>query len=279
MENSAYMESVAGDRAVVAYEHNEEAALDGAQLISAETDPDVQSEQDIFIFINGNFTAFLGYLRNLNLRDQELLLSYSCLRKTQTQLAPMFKTSQTLCSAGMRAAVRAMCAYITFGGQPTEEQMRPILQAVGAEEASLSTGLKTQYKEDGEYLSPHTKDGKPREKATHSLARLFAEYAEERSFRRLADRHGIHRPEIRRAFRRAAESLEAGDREQQALAAWIRALIDNANVFGEGESKRQAAKHGDVFVSDDPRIADFRVQVNKNSDDLLDQIFAPRGNQ
>lgn len=115
MENSAYMEGIAGDRAVLAYEHDEEGALYGAQLISAETDPDVQREQDIFIFINGNFAAFLNYLRNLSLRDQELLLAYYCLRKTQTQLGPMFKTSQTLCSAGMRAAVRAMCAYISDG--------------------------------------------------------------------------------------------------------------------------------------------------------------------
>jgi hypothetical protein len=30
MENSAYMESIAGDRAVLAYENDEEAALDGA---------------------------------------------------------------------------------------------------------------------------------------------------------------------------------------------------------------------------------------------------------
>jgi hypothetical protein len=134
------MEGIAGDRAVLAYEHDEEGALYGAQLISAETDPDVQREQDIFIFIKGNFAAFLNYLRNLSLRDQELLLAYYCLRKTQTLLAPFFQTSQTLCSARMRAAVRAMCAYIVFGGQPTEERMRPILQAVGAEKASLSTG-------------------------------------------------------------------------------------------------------------------------------------------
>jgi hypothetical protein len=275
MENSAYMESVAGVRAVLAYDHDEEGALDGAQLISAETDPDLQREQDIFIFINGNFAAFLGYLRNLSLRDQELLLAYYCLRKTQTLLAPFFQTSQTLCSARMRAAVKAMCACIAFGGQPTEEQMRPILRAVGTEEASLSTGPKTQYKGDGEYLSRHGNNGKREKKATHSLARLLAEYGEERSFRRLADRYGIHRPEIRRAFRRAAESLEAGGREQQALAAWIRALIDKANPFGEGESKRQAAKRGDVFITDDPRIADFRVRVE---DGLLSKILAPRGN-
>jgi hypothetical protein len=92
MENSAYMENIAGERAMLAYDRNEEGALDGAQLISAETDPDMQREQDIFIFINGNF-AFLGYLRNLSLRDQELLLVYYSLRKTQTQLAPIFKTS------------------------------------------------------------------------------------------------------------------------------------------------------------------------------------------
>jgi hypothetical protein len=38
MENSAYMESVAGDRAVLAYDHDEEAALDGAQLIRRAAD-------------------------------------------------------------------------------------------------------------------------------------------------------------------------------------------------------------------------------------------------
>jgi hypothetical protein len=107
MENSAYMESVAGHRAVLAYDHDEEGALDGAQLISVETDPDVQREQDIFIVINGNFAVFLGYLRNLSLRDRELLLAYYCLRKTQTLLAPIFHMSQTLCSARMRAAVRS----------------------------------------------------------------------------------------------------------------------------------------------------------------------------
>jgi hypothetical protein len=275
---SAVGKVTAGDRAVLVYDHDEEGALDGAQLISAETDPGLQREQDIFIFINENFAAFLGYLHNLNLRDQELLLVYYCLRKTQTLLAPIFQTSHTLCSARMRAAVRVMCAYIAFGGQPTEERMRPILQAVGAEEASLSTRPKMQYKEHGENLSQRGKDGKAGkagEKATHSLARLLAECAGERSFRMLADRHGIHQPEIRRAFRRAAERLEVGGREQQALAAWIRSLIDKANPFGEGESKRQAAKRGDVFASDDARIADFRIRIE---DGLLARILAPRGN-
>jgi hypothetical protein len=118
-------------------------------------------------------------------------------------------------------------------------------------------------------------NGKFGEKATHSLARLLAEYAEARSFGRLADRHGIHRPESRRAFRRAAERLESGGSEQQALAAWIRAVIDKANPFDEGESKRQAAKRGDVFASDDARIADFPIRIE---DGLLAKILAPRGN-
>jgi hypothetical protein len=80
--------------------------------------------------------------------------------------------------------------------------MRSILRAVGAEEASLTTLLETQYKESGEYLSQHGKDGKPGEKAMHSLARLLAEYAEARSFRNLADRHGIHRLPFRQTKNR-----------------------------------------------------------------------------
>jgi hypothetical protein len=269
------MESVAGLRAVLAYQEDEEGALDGAQLISAETDPDLQREQDIFLFINENFATFLGYLRNLSLGDQELVLSYYLLRKTQTLLAPIFRTSQTLCSARMRAAVRTMCANITFGGQPTQERIRSLLQAIGAEEARLTVQAKAQCKEKGEDPSQHRQNGKFGEKATHSLARLLAEYAEARSFGRFADRHGIHRPEIRRAFRHAAERLESGGSEQQALAAWIRALIDKANPFGEGESKRQAAKRGDVFVRDDERVADFRVRIEHGH---LSKILPPRAN-
>jgi hypothetical protein len=53
MENSAYMEGIADDRAVLAYDDDEEAGLYGAQLISAETDPDVQREQDISSSLTG----------------------------------------------------------------------------------------------------------------------------------------------------------------------------------------------------------------------------------
>jgi hypothetical protein len=104
MENSAYMESVAGDRAVHAYDSDEQGAFDGAQLISAETDPDLQREQDIFIFINENFAAFLGYLRNLSLRDQELLLAYYCLRKTQTPSGVRLEQSSGNSPAGRSAS-------------------------------------------------------------------------------------------------------------------------------------------------------------------------------
>lgn len=83
-------------------------------------------------------------------------------------------------------------------------------------------------------------------------------------------------PEIRRAFRRPAKKLQAPGREQQAFGAWIRALIDKANPFRKGESNRQAAKRGDAFVRDDPRVADYRVRIKVG---LLSKILAPRGNR
>ena len=78
---------------MLAYGSNEKGALDSAQLIFAETDPDLQQEQDILLFINENFAASLGSLRNLGLGDQELLLAYYCLRKIQSLLAPVSLTS------------------------------------------------------------------------------------------------------------------------------------------------------------------------------------------
>jgi hypothetical protein len=157
--------------------------------------------------------------------------------------------------------------------------MRPILQAVGAEEASLSTRPKTQHKEDGEYLPQPGSDGKP------GGRRRTRWRGSSRNMRRrtVSQARGQARhPPAGDQARLPPRDREAGGRRQRAAGARRvdqSADRQGANPFGQGESKRQAAKHGDVFVSDDPQIADFRVQINENSDDLLDQIFAPRGNQ
>jgi hypothetical protein len=179
----------------------------------------------------------------------------------------------------MRAAVRAMCAHIAFGGPPTEERMRPILQAEGLEEAKLQGVRPRRHKEDHEYVtnpinvSSDTTD-------TFSLSRLLAEYAECKSFVKLAERHGIHRPEIRRVFRNAAKQLlESRLQDRQALGAWIHMLIEKANPHGPGVTKRQAAKEGDIHRLDPPELALFRIMICKDNADILDDIFAPHGNQ
>lgn len=101
-----------------------------------------------------------------------------------------------------------MCAYITFGGQPTEERIRPILQAIGAEEARLTVQAKSQYKEKGEDPSQHRQDGKFGGKATHSLARLLAEYADR------PRGQARYPPAGDQGASGAAERLEAGGRGQ-----------------------------------------------------------------
>lgn len=260
MENSGYMDSIAADRSMLAYREDEEAMLEGKQLISLEADSD-QQEQDIFVYITENFASFLKVLRLLKPPEQELLLSYFVLHKAQTLLAPIFKSTQTVCSFRIRMAVKTLACLMLFGGFPSEDQLREVLIDAKLEEVKL-------------------RDEDLSDDESCSLAMLVAEYAACRSFTKVADRHGVHRPEVRRSMSRAYKVLiESLNTKQQAVGAYIHWLVDKANPLGVGLTARQTAKEGGVVkFKDIEECGQFRIKINKDTvADICDAVFAPRG--
>ena len=67
--------------------------LEGGVLVSIETAEDQQQEEDIWVWLQDHFDHFLRLLRHLSKEDQELLLSYYLLGKTQSALASLIRYS------------------------------------------------------------------------------------------------------------------------------------------------------------------------------------------
>lgn len=237
------MEGITAKRAVSSFEENEQAALEGRNLVSIETEENVGPEAGIYVYVYENFAQFLRYVRVLAPRDQEKLLAYYCLAMTQSQLAVVFRTTQTVCSFQLRASVRCMAALIGWESQnPTPDIMEPLLTKVGF----------------------GTVDG-------HSLAEVIAEYVESRSFVAVAYKYGIHRPLIRRTISNASKTMieETQPPEVQACGWWLFKLIDRANPLGKGLKARAKLKDSDVEVT----LPDICGRNRVSTDDLYIDVF------
>ena len=243
MESTPYMNSVTSARALLL---GEEEALVGATTISLETQHDLQ-EDDVFTYIQENFVSFIRMLRYLSPEDQDMLLSYYLLGKTQTTLASIFRSTQTVCSFRIRMAVRVIGAFLLFG-EPTVEVLARVLGKAGLEE-SLKGGL----------------------------SRAVIEYARCRSFQEVADVLGLHRPDVRRAMSRAARALMGSkDSREAALAAWIHSLVDKSNPVGPGYSKRKMQKEGHIYRKDPDILGEFSARIE---DPAFDSLFVSRANR
>jgi len=243
LESTPYMNSVTSARALLL---GEEEALAGATTISLETQQDLQ-EDDVFTYIQENFVSFIRMLRYLSPEDQDMLLSYYLLGKTQTTLASIFRSTQTVCSFRIRMAVRVIGAFLLFG-EPTQEVLARVLGRAGMED-SLKGGL----------------------------SRAVIEYARCRSFQEVADVLGLHRPDVRRAMSRAARSLMGSkDSREAALAAWIHSLVDKSNPVGPGYSKRKMQKEGHLYRRDPDVLGEFSVRIE---DPAFDALFVSRANR
>jgi hypothetical protein len=84
-----------------------EEALAGATTISLETTPGIE-EIDVIACVENDFPAFLIALRCLSERDQDLLLGYYVLAKTQKQLGLILQSDQTRASQHIREALKKM---------------------------------------------------------------------------------------------------------------------------------------------------------------------------
>jgi hypothetical protein len=243
MENSAYMDAITAERSLLL---TDEEALAGGTTISCET-TDEFGVDDIYVYCQEHFADWLRVIRVLSREQQELLLSYYLLGKTQIVLSKLLHSTQTVMSFRIRMAVKLFGTYLMMGGQPSVDQLRVVL---------IKAGLEHSLKKV-------------------SLSEIIAEYARCRSFEKIARAHDLHRPDIRRAMSRASKQLLHGDvtnlqtettpasPEELALGAYIFNLIDKSNPTGPGVSKRQKAKTARCVVRVDPQCTgEFRVAVN-----------------
>lgn len=243
-ENTPYFDSITSARAMLL---DEEEQLEGTTTISLETQADM-TEEDILTYVMENFPEFLKFLRYLKKEDQELLLSYYLLSKTQNTLAIIHKSTQTVCSFRIRMAVKTLACFIMMG-EPTVGTMHAILEKAGLERSLEKI----------------------------DLSEVIDLYAKTRSFQRIAEVHQLHRPDIRRAMSRASKALmESKDTQEHALGAYIHSLIDKANPSGVGYSKRKMQKLGHIYRVDPPLLGEFRVRVQ---DPDFEHMFVSRANR
>jgi hypothetical protein len=245
-ESTPYFDGITAARALLL---TDQEALEGQTLLSAESDPRKKEDQRTLTYIQENFPMFLKILRLLKKEDQELLLSYYTISKTQNTLAIIHRSTQTVCSFRIRMAVKVLCAFILFDGEVTEEKMHKVLALAGLEDSIKGVPLST----------------------------IIDLYIKTRSFQRVAEIHKLHRPHIRRAMSRASKQLlESRNPEEKALGAFIYSVIDKANPSGTGYSKRKVQKLGNIMRVDSPILGDFRIKI---TDPDFDELFVSRANR
>ena len=239
------MDSICAARSILL---NQDEQLEGKTLISLESQSDL-AEEDILTYVQENFAGFITMLRSLKKEDQELLLSYYLLSKTQNALATIHKSTQTVCSFRIRMAVKTLGTFIMMGGAPTVEMMHEILTRAGLEDSLKKI----------------------------DLSKIVDLYVRTHNFQKISELHHLHRPDIRRAMSRASKQLmESKDPQEHALGAYIHSLIDKANPAGQGFSKRKIAKQCHIYRTDPAILGEFRIRVD---DKDFDHMFVSRANR
>ena len=246
LEFSGYMDAVSSSRSLLL---TEEEQLEGITTISLETCSDL-AEEDILSFIYDNFAQFLKTLRFLKEEDQELLLSYYILSKTQNTLAIIHKSTQTVCSFRIRMAIKTLGTFMLVGGQPTEDILREVFLLSGHE---YTLGEKAP------------------------LSKVVMEYVKSRNFIHVAHLFGLHRPDVRRTMSKVSKALmDSKEGKEAAVAAWMHSLIDKVSPAGTGLSKRRLAKEGHLYLKDPEILGSFVVPI---TDSGFDALFTSRASR
>lgn len=241
-ENSLYFDSIVADRSMLLDPDD----YHGDHTISLETQSDIIA-QDISSYIFDNFRDFLRILKFLAPEDQELLLGYYLLSKTQWSLARVHNSTQTLCSFKLRLAIKKVGTYMLLG-VPTVDKINSILEKLEH----------TNYNENVK------------------LADLIDMYSKTRSFKLVAAYFKIKRPDVRRALSGLAkELLEQKDIHMLALGAFVFGLIDKASAQGKGLSSREKAKICTIYRRDPPILGTFRVDV---TDKYFEHLLVTKAN-
>lgn len=244
MENSPYMESIVAHRAMLL---DDEEALAGNTTISLETQGGV--EEDIVTYIQENFENFIKLVRYLSLEDQEILLGYYLLGKSQNMLGQIHKMTQTTMSFRLRRAVKCLGTFIMLG-VPDEATLYRV------------------------FVKTNVEDILP----GHSLSEMVWLYSECRSFAQVADALEAKRPDIRRSMSNAHKALMAleQDTEAQAIGAYIHALIDKASASGQGLSDRKMRKMGNLQLKDPDILGEYVIDLTHPD---FGALFTSRANR
>ena len=236
-ENTPYFESIVANRALLLDPED----YQGDHTLSLETQADIVA-QDIASYIFENFRDFVRILKFLSHEDQELLLGYYILSKTQWSLARIHNSTQTICSFKLRLAIKKLGTYMLLG-VPTAEKINGILESFG----------RTHFNE------------------TVRLADLIDYYAKTRSFKTVAAHFKVKRPDVRRTMSNLAKELmDQKDIHMMALGAFVFGLIDKASAQGKGLSAREKAKICPIYRRDPAILGEFQVNVqDANFEHLL----------
>jgi hypothetical protein len=240
---------------------SDEEALAGQTLLSIETH-DGTPMDGFYIYCLQHFPDWLKAIRRLSPEQQEMLLSYYCLGKSQDSIGQLNGDNQSLCSFQVRLATRLAAAYVLMGGPPSAAWMKPILEKAGFENV-----LKTV-----------------------PLSQAIEEYESCRSFAQVADRHKLHRPDLRRAMRQASNHLVKGvfaSREgvtevplapqESSLGTYLFNLLAYAHPETRGASNPRRKKLSRCVIKKDPDcLGQFRIDV---SDPGFGAMFAPQAHR
>ena len=229
-ENTAYFENIVAQRAML--QNPDE--YQGEHTVSLETQADIVS-QSIMTYIHDNFPKFMEYLRYLSREDQELLLAYYLLGKTQWSIARLHGSTQTICSFKLRLAMKRLGTYILMG-VPTVDKIDAILE-------QHPTGV--FFDENIRY------------------SQLIDAYSKTRSFKSVALQFNQNRPVVRRALSNLCKSLlSSTEASTLALGAYVFGLIDKASAQGRGLSQREKAKICPIYRRDPEMLGSFVVDVS-----------------
>lgn len=244
-ENTPYFNAIVAARAMTISE--DENFSD--QTISLETQQDLMGES-VYAYVWNNFDTFIRLIRNLSDEDQELLLSYYVLGKTQTSLAIVNKSTQTICSSKIRMAAKRLGAHILLGDM-SEETLDELLEPLGY----------MYYDKD-----PSVK-----------ISQMIRLYSEVNSFQDVADAFGVYRPDVRRTITNLSKDLlTKNNLKLLALGAYIHGLIEKSSAKGHGPSKSRMISRGHMFSRDPEILGRFDIDL---ADPSFNDVLYPRANQ
>jgi hypothetical protein len=226
---SVFMSAMAARRSLLL---SEEEALAGNTLVSVETCPEF-GLTTFYSFIEEHFDLFLITLRLLTPEDQELLINYFILGKTQMWLSKLNQCTQTGVSTLIRRATKVFGCMVLFGGRPTEEILARVFTAAGVEN-----------------------------RFNVALSTMVMYYVETQSFKVVAKKFRLKRELVRKTMGKISVQLEQStDREQCAIGSWFVSILDKHSAEGVGLTKRQLAKAGHYYHRDSELLGGFTIPV------------------